>query len=69
MPKGLKIYLAMLLVLIGAQIVVAGENVVDFHRALDAYEQQREPNQAEPEEVKEEMKNPEIEVKVDKDED
>lgn len=61
---GFKMYAVLLLTLIGAQIVVAGETVVDFQRALSAYEKERTPSQTEPEEVKSEFKNPPIEVKV-----
>ena len=68
MPRKMKILITMFFVLFGAH-AVAGERMMDFQRVLQNHEQQREPNQAEPEEVKEEMKNPEIEVKVDKDED
>ena len=68
MRSGFKMYMALIFLLIGAQIVVAGENMVDFQRALRDYQQERNPSQTETEvEVETKFKNPEIEVNLGKD--
>ncbi len=64
MLSGLKFYFALVLALITAQIVIAGERAVDFQRALKAYEKEREPSQTKNELEKKEMVNPEIEVSL-----
>lgn len=64
MYKMMKVYLALVLVLISAQFVIAGERVVEFQRELDRFHKEREPSQMEVKEQKLEFKNPAIEVKV-----
>lgn len=68
MKSGFKFYFLLVFILVGAQIVVAGENVVDFQRALEEYHKERSPNQAQEEgiqtELKKSFRNPVIEVKV-----
>jgi cell division protein FtsL len=75
MLTGFKMYIVMITMLILTQIVMAAENFINFHhemRNYDQKEQQREPNQIEEKAVEKiELKNPELEIKIDekKDED
>lgn len=59
-----KFYAALILGLITAQIVIAGERVVDFQRALNSFHKEREPSQTKNELEKKEMVNPEIEISL-----
>lgn len=47
MLSGFKFYLLLVFVLIGAHVVVAGEKVVDFQRALNDFRKDRKPQIAE----------------------
>lgn len=64
MMASFKFYFGMIFFLIGAQIVVAGENVVSFQQALEVYQQQRHPSQTEVQESQTHLVNPAIEIDV-----
>lgn len=67
MLSSFKFYIALILTLITAQIVIAGERAVDFQRALKQYQKEREPSQTKNELEKKEVHNPEIEISLKED--
>lgn len=67
MLSSFKFYIALILTLITAQIVIAGERAVDFQRALKQYQKEREPSQTKNELEKKEVRNPEIEISLKED--